>query len=108
LWIKKRNVVDDAGRINCYSFSNSSSFSNRTKEKAEGTASRNRRRRHAHFSGFDTQEGIPKRASQALLAANETTATFDLTHKRDKSNIIYQNLIKNRHLDKIKSVFSNI
>jgi hypothetical protein len=43
----------------------------------------------------------PKRASQASSAANETTATFDLTHKRDKSNTIYQKLIKNRHLDKI-------
>jgi hypothetical protein len=31
-----------------------------------------------------------------------------LTHKRDKSNIIYQKLIKNWHSDKIKSVFSNI
>jgi hypothetical protein len=40
--------------------------------------------------------------------ANETTATFDLTHKLDKSNIIYQKLIKNRHPDKIKYVFSNI
>jgi hypothetical protein len=40
--------------------------------------------------------------------ANETTATFDLTHKRDKSNIIYQKLIKNRHPNKIKSAFSNI
>jgi hypothetical protein len=37
----------------------------------------------------------PKRASQASSAANETTATFDLTHKRDKSNNIYQKLIKN-------------
>jgi hypothetical protein len=36
----------------------------------------------------------PKRASQASAAANETIATFDLTHKRDKSNIIYQKLIK--------------
>jgi hypothetical protein len=35
----------------------------------------------------------PKRASQASSAANETTATFDLTHKRVKSNIIYQKLI---------------
>jgi hypothetical protein len=50
----------------------------------------------------------PKRASQASSAANDTTATFDLTHKRDKSNIIYQKLIKNRHPDKIKSAFSNI
>jgi hypothetical protein len=49
-----------------------------------------------------------KMASQASAGANETTATFDLTHKRDKSNIIYQKLIKNRHPDKIKSVFSNI
>jgi hypothetical protein len=32
----------------------------------------------------------PKMASLASSAANETTATFDLTHKRDKSNIIYQ------------------
>jgi hypothetical protein len=37
----------------------------------------------------------PKRASQASLAANETTTTFCLTHKRDKSNIIYQKLTKN-------------
>jgi hypothetical protein len=36
----------------------------------------------------------PKRASQASSAANETTATFDLTQKHDKSNIIYQKLIK--------------
>jgi hypothetical protein len=50
----------------------------------------------------------PKRASQATTAANETTATFDLTHKREKSNIIYQKVIKNRHPDKIKSAFSNI
>jgi hypothetical protein len=50
----------------------------------------------------------PKRASQASSAAKETTATFDLTHKRDKSNIIYQKLIKNRHPDKINSMFSNI
>jgi hypothetical protein len=50
----------------------------------------------------------PNRASQASSAANETTATFDLTHKRDKSNIIYQKLIKNRHHNKIKSAFSNI
>jgi hypothetical protein len=51
---------------------------------------------------------IVKRASQASSVANETTATFDLTHKRDKSNIIYQKPIKNRHLDKIKYAFSNI
>jgi hypothetical protein len=50
----------------------------------------------------------PKMASQASPAANETTSTFDLTHKRDKSNIIYQNPIKNRHTAKIKSAFSNI
>jgi hypothetical protein len=31
-----------------------------------------------------------------------------LTHKRDKSNIIYQKPIKNRHPDRIKSAFSNI
>jgi hypothetical protein len=74
---------------------------NRIKEEVEGTAAR-RHRRRARFGGFDT------RASQALVAANETTATFDLTHKRDKSNIIYQKLIKNRHPDKIKSAFSNI
>jgi hypothetical protein len=49
-----------------------------------------------------------KRASQASSAANETTKTFDLTHKRDKSNIIYQKLIKNRHPDQIKTAFSNI
>jgi hypothetical protein len=40
--------------------------------------------------------------------ANETTAIFDSTHKRDKSNIIYQKLIKNRHPHKFKSEFSNI
>jgi hypothetical protein len=50
----------------------------------------------------------PKRASQASSAANETTATFYLTHKHDKSNIIYQKLIKNRHPDKLKTAFSNI
>jgi hypothetical protein len=50
----------------------------------------------------------PKRASQASSAANETTATLDLTHKREESNIIYQKLIKNRHPDKIKSAFRNI
>jgi hypothetical protein len=74
---------------------------NRTKEEAEGTAAR--RRRHARFAVL-----TPKRASQASSAANETTTTFDLTHKREKSNIIYQKLIKNRHPDKIKSTFSNI
>jgi hypothetical protein len=47
-------------------------------------------------------------ASEASSAANETTATFDLTHKRDKSNIIYHKPIKNQHPDKIKSVFSKI
>jgi hypothetical protein len=99
LWIKKRNTVSDAGRINY------SSFSNRTKEEAEGTVARRRLRRHARlFSAVLT----PKMASQASSAANETTATFDLTQKRDKSNIIYQKPIKNRHPDKIKSVFSNI
>jgi hypothetical protein len=46
--IKKRNVIGDAGRINC------SSFSNRIKEEAEGTATRCRPHR-AHFGGFDTQ-----------------------------------------------------
>jgi hypothetical protein len=81
LQIRKRNVAGDAGRIN------SSPFSNRTKEEAEGTAAYSRR---ACFGGFDTQEGIP-----GLATANETTATFDFTHKRDKSNIIYQKLIKN-------------
>jgi hypothetical protein len=50
----------------------------------------------------------PKMASQASSAGNETTATFDLTHKRNKSNIIYQKPIKTRHPDKIKYVFSNI
>jgi hypothetical protein len=50
----------------------------------------------------------PKMASQASSASNETTATFDLTHKRDKSNVIYQKPIKNQHPDKIKSAFSNI
>jgi hypothetical protein len=47
-------------------------------------------------------------ASQALSAANETTATFDLTHKRDESNIIYEKPIKNRHPGKIKYAISNI
>jgi hypothetical protein len=96
LRIKKRNAVGDAGRINC------SSFSNRTKDEAEGTAAR-RCPRRARFGGFDTKEG-----TQSSLAANETTTIFDLTHKRDKSNIIYQKPIKNRHPDKVKSVFSNI
>jgi hypothetical protein len=64
---------------------------NRTKEEAEGTAAC-RRRRCARFSSFGTQEGIP-----GLVGG-----------KRDKSNIIYQKLIKNRHPDKIKSAFSNI
>jgi hypothetical protein len=50
----------------------------------------------------------PKMASQASSVPNETTTTFDLTHKREKSNIMYQKLIKNRHSDKIKSAFSNI
>jgi hypothetical protein len=49
-----------------------------------------------------------KRASQASSEANETSTTFDLTHKHDKSNIIYQKLIKNWHPDKIKSAVSNI
>jgi hypothetical protein len=49
--LKKRNVLGDAGRINC------SSFSNRTNEEVEGTAAR-RRRYRAHFGSFDTQEGI--------------------------------------------------
>jgi hypothetical protein len=48
--LKKKNVVGDARRINC------SSFSNRTKEEGEGTAAR--RRRRARFSGFDTHDGI--------------------------------------------------
>jgi hypothetical protein len=52
LQIKKRTAIGDAGQINC------SSFCSRTKEEAEGTAAR-RHRRRAHFSGFDTQEGIP-------------------------------------------------
>jgi hypothetical protein len=51
LLITKRNVVGDAGRINC------SSLSNRTKEEAEGTAAR-RHPRRARFGSFDTQEGI--------------------------------------------------
>jgi hypothetical protein len=49
-----------------------------------------------------------KRVSEASWAANETTTTFDLTHKCDKSNIFYQKLIKNRHPDKIKSALNNI
>jgi hypothetical protein len=96
LQIKKRNIVDNAGQINC------SSFSNKTKEEEEVTAARRRHRRAT--SAVLT----PKRASQASSAANETTSTFDLAHKRDKSNIIYQKLIKNRHPDKIKYAFSNI
>jgi hypothetical protein len=50
----------------------------------------------------------PKRAFHASSAANETTATFDLTHKRDKSNIIYPKHIKNQYPDKIEYAFSNI
>jgi hypothetical protein len=50
----------------------------------------------------------PKRASLASSVANETTTTFYLTHKRDKSNIIYEKPMKNQHPDEIKSVFSNI
>jgi hypothetical protein len=73
---------------------------NRTKEEAEGTAAATVVPALAVLT--------PKRASQASSAANETTATFNLTHKRDKSNIIHQKLIKNRHPDKIKSAFSNI
>jgi hypothetical protein len=61
----------------------------RTKDEAEGTAAR-RRRRRACFGGFDTQEGIP-----SLVGGKWDHRTFDLTHKRDKSNIIYQKLIKN-------------
>jgi hypothetical protein len=45
-------------------------------------------------------------ASQASLAAKETIATFDSTHKRDKSNIIYQKLIKNSLPNKIKSAIN--
>jgi hypothetical protein len=59
---------------------------NRTKDEAEGTTAA-----AVPASAVMT----PKRASQASSTANETTATFDLTHKRDKSNIIYQKLIKN-------------
>jgi hypothetical protein len=58
---------------------------NRTKEEGEGTVAA-----AVPASAVLT----PKRASQASSAANETTATFDLTNKRDKSNIIYQKLIK--------------
>jgi hypothetical protein len=73
---------------------------NRTKGEAEGTTA---------TAVVPTLAVLtPKRASQASSAANETTTTFDLTHKRDKSNIIYEKLIINRHPDKIKSVFSNI
>jgi hypothetical protein len=84
---------------------------NRTKEEAEGTAA-HRHRCRACFGSFDTQEGIKStlRGHQihSKRAKNETTPTFDLTHKRDKSNIIYQKLIKKRHPGKIKSTFSNI
>jgi hypothetical protein len=79
---------------------------NRTKEEAEGTTARRLRRAAA---AVPTSAVLtPKRASQASSVANETTATFDLTQKRDKTNIIYQKLIKNQHPDKIKSAFSNI
>jgi hypothetical protein len=83
LQIKRRNG-------NCFSFEYNCRHShlNRTKEEAEGIAVH----RRARFGGFDTKGGI-----QASSAVNETTATFDLTHKRDKSKIIYQKLIKNRH-----------
>jgi hypothetical protein len=71
----------------------------KTKEEAEGTAP---------APVVPTSAVLtPKRASHASLMANETTVTFDLTHKRDKSNIIYQKPIKNQHPDKIKST-SNI
>jgi hypothetical protein len=60
---------------------------NRTKEEGEGTVA-------AAAAVPASAVLTPKRASQASSAANETTATFDLTHKRDKSNIIYQKLIK--------------
>jgi hypothetical protein len=62
---------------------------NKTKEEAEGTAP-------AAVAAVPASAVLtPKRASQASSAANKTTATFDLTHKRDKSNIIYQKMIKN-------------
>jgi hypothetical protein len=56
---------------------------NRIKEEAEGTAA-------MPVSAVLT----PKRASQASSAANETTTTFDLTHKHDKSNTSYKNGLK--------------
>jgi hypothetical protein len=76
LRIKKRNAIGNAGRINY------SPFSNRTEEEAEAVVPA-------------SPALTPKRASLALSAAKETTATFNLTHKRDKSNIIYQKTIKN-------------
>jgi hypothetical protein len=82
------------GRINC------SSFYDRTKEEAEATA--------ATAAVPASVVLTPKMASQASSVANEFTTTFDLCHKHDKSNIIYQKPIKNRHPDKIKSAFSNI
>jgi hypothetical protein len=75
---------------------------NRTKEEAEGTTATGTAALPA--SAVLT----PKRESQASSVANETTATFDLTHIRDRSNIIYQKPIKNRRHKKIKSAFSNI
>jgi hypothetical protein len=95
LRVKKGNIVRDAGWINC------SSFYNRTKEEAEGTAA-------AAPAVPASMVLTPKRESEASTVANETTTTFDLIHKRDKSNIIYQKPIKNRHIDKINSAFSNI
>jgi hypothetical protein len=95
-----RNAVSDVGRLNC------SSFFNGTKQEAEGTATHHRSLPPPAVPALAVL--TPKMASQASSAANETIATFDLTHKRDKSNIIYQKPIKNRHPDKIKFAFSNI
>jgi hypothetical protein len=86
LQIKKRNVVGDAGQI-------------RREQRALPPAA----------AAVPASTVLtPKRTSQASSLANETTTTFDLTHKRDKSNIISQKLIKNQHNDKIKSAFCNI
>jgi hypothetical protein len=53
---------------------------NRTKEESEGTTAA------AVVPALVVL--APNRASQASSAANETTATFDLTHKHDKLNQI--------------------
>jgi hypothetical protein len=94
LRIKNRNVIGDVGRINFLH----SPTEQRRKQRAPPPAA----------AMLASAVLTPKMASQASSAANETTTTFDLTYKRDKSNIIYQKPIKNRNPDKIKSAFSNI